>query len=249
MISYAVSALVVLMKIWTHPPFLVSVLPTTILRAKKISFEIFQTLARPYFDFFKINFVLSGILSHPNTHRLVIILHIDEYQEIFTFENNKGLFKEMMLTLGPLMTESNSEYYVQTFLSGTVTQDVTKDFKPTEYSFTFVHCPLLSTKSILEIFDFFAKKEDKEGHWMCNTRVLQLLYDTSGLPRALETVIDECFKRETFFLDVKNNNFTLFDDVFQAVINSLANQYKLDKFIKNNRVISYNSTLLWLAKR
>ncbi|CAB4420600.1 unnamed protein product [Rhizophagus irregularis] len=145
----------------------------------------------------------------------------------------------MMLTLGPLMTESNNSYYVQTFLSGTVMQDVTKDFELTEYSFTFVHCPLLSTKSILEIFDFFAKKEDKEGHWMYNTRVLQLLYDTSGLSRALETVIIECFKRETFFLDVKDNNFTLFDDVFQAVINSLTNQYKLDKFIKNNRDISY----------
>uniref|UniRef100_U9UFC8 Crinkler family protein n=2 Tax=Rhizophagus irregularis TaxID=588596 RepID=U9UFC8_RHIID len=87
----------------------------------------------------------------------------------------------MMLTLGPLMTESNSEYYVQTFLLGTVTE----------------------------------------------------------LPRALETIINECFKKETFFLDVKNNNFTLFDDVFQVVINSLANQYKLDKFIKNNCNISY----------
>lgn len=65
--------------------------------------------------------MFSGILFHLNIHRLVIILHIDEYQEIFTFENNKGLFKEMMLTLGPLMTESNSEYYVQTFLLGTVT--------------------------------------------------------------------------------------------------------------------------------
>ncbi|CAG8656962.1 17321_t:CDS:2, partial [Rhizophagus irregularis] len=136
---------------------------------------------------------------------LVIILHIDEYQEIFTFENNKGLFKEMMLTLGPLMTESNR-------------------LQTTEYSFTFVHCPLLLTKSILEIFDFFAKKEDKEGYWMCNTSVLQLLYNTSELPRALETIINECFKKETFFLDVKNNNFTLFDDVFQVVINSLANQ-------------------------
>ncbi|PKK77110.1 hypothetical protein RhiirC2_844624 [Rhizophagus irregularis] len=107
---------------------------------KKMSFEIFQTLAQ----------------------LLVIILHIDEYQEIFTFENNKGLFKEMMLTLGPLMTESN---------------------------------------------------KDKEGYWMCNTSVLQLLYNTSGLPQALETVINKCFKKETFFLDVKNNNFTLFDDV------------------------------------
>lgn len=74
---------------------------------------------------------------------------------------------------------------------------------------------------------------------MCNTSVLQLLYNTSELPRALETIINECFKKETFFLDVKNNNFTLFDDVFQVVINSLANQYKLDKFIKNNCNISY----------
>ncbi|PKY12918.1 hypothetical protein RhiirB3_424646 [Rhizophagus irregularis] len=146
-------------------------------------------------DLWKINIAYNdNKLKHVTTEdefggkKLVIILHIDEYQEIFTFENNKGLFKEMMLTLGPLITESN---------------------------------------------------KDKEGYWMCNTSVLQLLYNTSGLPRALETIINECFKKETFFLDVKNNNFTLFDDVFQVVINSLANQYKLDKFIKNNRNISY----------
>ncbi|RIA93393.1 hypothetical protein C1645_819480 [Glomus cerebriforme] len=213
-----------------------------------MSFEAFQHQARLFFDNFKINLVLSHILSQriePN-QKLIVILHIDEYQEIFAFEGNwkgglsgKGLFKEMLYALGPLMIECKSEYYVQTFLSGTATRDVTKNFKPTEYSFTFVQCPLLSTKSIVEIFDFFAKKEDREGHWMCNTRVLQLLYDTSGLPRALETVIDECFKRETFFLEVKKNNFTLFDDVFQAVINSLTNQYKLDKFIANNHDVSY----------
>ncbi|RGB38339.1 hypothetical protein C1646_8868 [Rhizophagus diaphanus] len=207
----------------------------------KASFEVFQTLARPYFDFFRISFVLGGIISHLKAQRLIMVLHIDEYQEILAFEKeltDKRLLKDMLLILGPFMQESY-RCYVQTFLSGTATHDVTEDFKPRDYSFTYVHCPLLSTKSILEIFDFFAKEEDREGHWMCNTRVLQLLYDTSGLPRALETVIKECFERKTFFQDVKNNKFTLFDDVFQAVINSLTNQYKLNKFIANNRDISY----------
>ncbi|RGB34137.1 hypothetical protein C1646_668781 [Rhizophagus diaphanus] len=164
----------------------------------KAAVGIFQTLAWPYFTFFRIDFVLAGIMSHLNTQRLIMVLHIDEYQEILAFEKEftgKRLLKSMLLTLGPFMQQSN-KYYVQIFLSGIATRDVTKSFKPNVYSFTFVYCSLLSTKSILEIFDFFAKKEDREGHWMCNTRVLQLLYDTSGLPRALDTIIEECFKKK-----------------------------------------------------
>ncbi|CAI2163645.1 12433_t:CDS:2 [Funneliformis geosporum] len=215
----------------------------------KMSFEAFQFQALYFIDRFRINCVLSWIQESLNLRpeqKLIIILHIDEYQEIFTFEDNwkagltdKGLFKEILYALGPLMIDSNIKYYVQTFLSGTVTRDVTKNFKPTEYSFKFVQCPLLSTKSIIEIVDYFAKQVDKEGYWMSNTKFLQLLYDTGGLPRALETVLEECYKRESFFLKLKDKNFTLFNDMFHAIINSLTKKYKLDKFIGNNHKASY----------
>ncbi|CAB5384651.1 unnamed protein product [Rhizophagus irregularis] len=113
------------------------------------------------------------------------ILHIDEYQEIFAFEKWEGgmtekeLFKEMLYTLGPLMAESeNRNFYVQTFLSGTASQDVTISFKATEYSFI-------------------------------------------GLPRAPETVLEECFNRDGFFLKLKEKIFAPFDDVVYSVINRL----------------------------
>ncbi|CAI2187878.1 11464_t:CDS:2 [Funneliformis geosporum] len=152
----------------------------------------------------------------------------------------KRLFKEMLYALGNLMIESeNSNFYVQTFLSGTASQDVTNSFKATDYSFEFVKCPLLSNKSIIENFNYFAEKGgDKKKLWMCNTKFLQLLYDTGGLLRALETVLDKCFKRGRFFLKLQDKNFTLFDDIFHVVINTLVNKYKLDKFIMKNREAS-----------
>lgn len=212
----------------------------------EMSFGVFKALAKSYLEFFDVELVLESILANLNipSQKLIMVLHIDEYQDIFSFKgwnvkSDKGLFKEMMNCLGPLMLNSKIRYYVQTFLSGTVIRRLTLSFKPTEYSFTFVQCPLLSTKSGFEIFDFFAKEKDKEGHWMNNNQVLQLLYDTSGLPRALEIVLRECFKRERFFLELKEKKFTLLDDIFHAVINVLTNRYKLDAFIANNREASY----------
>ena len=154
---------------------------------RKISFQEFKILVKPYINFFGIELVLSHIQSQEFQHnrQLVIVLHIDEYQEIFAFEKSweggmteKRLFKEMLYALGPLMIESETRnFYVQTFLSGTASRDVTNSFKATEYSFEFVKCPLLSNKSIIEIFNYFAEKGgDKKKLWMCNTKFLQLLY-------------------------------------------------------------------------
>jgi hypothetical protein len=167
--------------------------------------------------------VLSYILNQriELDRKLITVLHIDEYQEICAFESNwkggltgKGLFKEMLYALGPSMREYEIRYYVQTFLSGTASQDFANIFKAQEYSFEFVKCPLLSNKSIIEIFDYFAEKGgDKEKHRMRNTKFLHLLYDTNGLPRALETILNECLEREGFFPKLKDGNFTLFDDI------------------------------------
>ncbi|CAB5309200.1 unnamed protein product [Rhizophagus irregularis] len=54
---------------------------------------------------------------------------------------------------------------------------------------------------------------DKKKLWMYNTKFLQLLCDTSGLPRAPETVLEECFNRDGFFLKLKEKNFAPFDDL------------------------------------
>ncbi|GET04772.1 hypothetical protein GLOIN_2v1878909 [Rhizophagus clarus] len=216
-------------------------------RKREMSFEAFKILAKPLINFFGIELVFSHIHQgiEPN-QKFIIVLHIDEFQEIFAFEDHwegglasKGLFKEMLCALGPLMIDCGTRYYVQTFLSGTASQYVTNNFKATEYSFEFVKCPLLSNKSIIEIFNYYAEKRGgKEKLWMYNTKFIQLLYDTGGLPRALETVLDECFKRDRFVPKLNDKNFTLFDDIFHAVINVLTNKYKLDKFIRNHRKAS-----------
>ncbi|CAB4442717.1 unnamed protein product [Rhizophagus irregularis] len=91
-------------------------------RERQILFEEFFILVKPYIQFFRIGSVLNYIQNQEfQRNRLIIVLHIDEYQEIFAFEKwegKKGLFKEMLYALGPLMAESeNKNFYAQTFLS------------------------------------------------------------------------------------------------------------------------------------
>ncbi|CAG8568554.1 4978_t:CDS:2 [Funneliformis caledonium] len=190
-----------------------------------MSFEAFQVRAYDFLKHFRINVVLKSIRNHLLSglnKKLILVFHIDEFQEIFAFENSwkgglsrKGLFKEMLCALRPLMMKSETTNRL--FL------------RVCQVSF-------LSNKSIIEIFDYFAKKGgDKEKHWMCNTKFLQLLYDISRLPRALETILDKCFKRDGFFPKLKDKNFTFFDNIFYAVINNLIRTYKLDNFIMKNR--------------
>ena len=56
----------------------------------------------------------------------------------------KGLFKEMLYALGPLMRNCKTNCYVQTFLSETASQRVTNNSKPAEYSFKFAKCPQIN---------------------------------------------------------------------------------------------------------
>jgi hypothetical protein len=126
-----------------------------------MTFSVFRQLARSIaqssLEIFELHWVLNHIrnlLKLKPQQRLIVILHIDEYQEIFDFKweiVKKGLFKELMHVLGPLMITSRGGHYVQTFLSGTAYQEVLRSALPTEYSFEPVKCPLLTLKAIIEI--------------------------------------------------------------------------------------------------
>jgi len=54
---------------------------------KEMMFEIFKALAEPFIKLFKIEWVLIYIQSLLN-RRLILVLHIEEYQEIITFEDS-----------------------------------------------------------------------------------------------------------------------------------------------------------------
>ncbi|CAG8548877.1 9798_t:CDS:2 [Funneliformis mosseae] len=138
-----------------------------------MSFETFQVRACHFFKHFRINVVLESIQNHLLSglnKKLIIVLHIDEFQEIFAFENSwkgglsgKGLFKEMLCALRPLMMESETTYFMsKRFYQG-------QDHK------------MLSITLKQQIIP---------------SSLSSLLYNTSGLSQALETVLDECFKRD-----------------------------------------------------
>ncbi|CAJ0626506.1 16527_t:CDS:2 [Entrophospora sp. SA101] len=216
----------------------------------KLSFDTFKYAAQPHINAFNVNLVLDRIrnsLNLQSNQQLFILLHIDEYQEIFDFENNnfwkipssKGLFKELMYVLGPLMTEKRLDYYVQTFLSGTAPQDVTREKEPTSYSFAFVKCPMLTITAILNIFDYFANKNgDRQQHWMASTPFLQLLYDTGGLPRALQYVIEKSLAIHNFFNELQNGKFTFFDSLFAEIVNTLNQKYNIRSYVRKNLKVS-----------
>ncbi|CAH1768431.1 1180_t:CDS:2, partial [Entrophospora sp. SA101] len=167
--------------------------------------------------------------------------------EIFDFENNsfwkipssKGLFKELMYALGPLMTKKCLDYYVQTFLSGTAPQDVTREKEPTSYSFTVVKCPMLSITAILNIVDYFANKNgDQQQHWMSSIPFLQLLYDTGGLPQALQYVIEKSLAIHNFFNELQNGKFAFFDSLLAEIVNTLNQKYNIRSYVRKNLKVS-----------
>jgi hypothetical protein len=123
----------------------------------KVFQQLAQSIARSSLELFELDWILNyirNLLKFKPQQQLIVILHIDEYQEIFDFKweiVKKGLFKELMHVLGPLMITSRGGHYVQTFLSGTAYQEVLRSALPTEYSFEPVKCPLLTLKAIIEI--------------------------------------------------------------------------------------------------
>ncbi|KAF9308335.1 hypothetical protein BGZ91_007853 [Linnemannia elongata] len=124
-------------------------------------------------------------LKQPAHQPFFLFLHIDEFQRIFdhrwegtpkghklaslpntgfrmagdTAERHTDeglrLFQDMMRSLGPFMSGVMKPHMIQTFLSGTVRQDVTLAAEPTSYSFKFLSCPTLSTGACYDIMGHF----------------------------------------------------------------------------------------------
>ncbi|GBC48487.2 hypothetical protein GLOIN_2v1656427 [Rhizophagus irregularis DAOM 181602=DAOM 197198] len=228
-------------------------------RKYKMKFETFRRLIWEYRDIFMISNVFLSIYNHihitlqPN-QQLFVFLHIDEFQLIDQWESNavmkrqmaiKQLFKEMTNDLASFLFGPPSRIFVQTFLSGTAPQLVKSTKKPAGVSFTFVNCPQLSLRAMLNIANHYAQKFDPETFdcgtykWMLCQPFLQLLEDTGGLPRALQYVLDECFKIEggekEFFEKIYKQHF---NTIFYNVKHHLQERYNIYKTIENNEKLA-----------
>ncbi|PKC06510.1 hypothetical protein RhiirA5_419469 [Rhizophagus irregularis] len=85
-----------------------------------------------------------------------------------------------------------------------------------------IKCPMLTTKSMFQIVDFYAEKcgaekTDDEHIWkLCNLFLL-ILWDTGGLPRALQFMLSTCCNKlnkngKAFFHNIKDQDF---DKIFK----------------------------------
>ncbi|CAB5349395.1 unnamed protein product [Rhizophagus irregularis] len=168
---------------------------------------------------FNITLVLDRIRRSLNLEpkqQLIILLHIDEYQEIIDFDNNG--------------------YWKIIFLLGTALRDITKKFGPSSCSFVFVECPLLSTTAIREIVDYYANENgDKQQGWMTSASFLQILYDTGRLPRALQYVLEKSLSTNNFFDQLKEGAFSFFNDIFNSVVETLNKKYCIRNFVQKNK--------------
>ncbi|PKY51439.1 hypothetical protein RhiirA4_468482 [Rhizophagus irregularis] len=225
-------------------------------RKYKMKFETFRRLIWEYRDIFMISDVFLSIYNHihitlqPN-QQLFVFLHIDEFQLIDQWESNAvmkrkmELFEEMINNLASFLFGPPSCIFVQTFLSGTAPQLVKSTKKPAGVSFTFVNCPQLSLRAMLNIANHYAQKFDAETFdcgtykWMLCQPFLQLLEDTGGLPRALQYVLDECFKIEggekEFFEKIYKQHF---NTIFYNVKHHLQECYNIYKTIENNEKLA-----------
>ena len=95
---------------------------------------------------------------------------------------------------------------------------------------------MLSTKSMIQIMDYYAgefhgKKINGEYEWKLCYPFLQLIQDTGGLPRALQHLVEICFR------DVNKNGFDFFRDIhgqyyqtiFSKTIATLDGLYNIEK--------------------
>ncbi|RUS14602.1 hypothetical protein BC937DRAFT_93572 [Endogone sp. FLAS-F59071] len=221
-----------------------------------IDFRTFQMNAAPHqkdetfaFDIVNVLQMLRERLNLPPTKCLFLLLHIDEFQKIFDFEltlpsASKGLFQDLICELGPFMKNANEAIYVQTFLSGTASQEVVRRKEASGYSFHFVNCPLLKSKALYEIVDHFAKKNgDDDRHWMRNRYFLRILADTGGLPRAVQFVLEACFSEydkntQELFTQLPFLDATFFNNIFNSVMHQLDSKYAITIFVQHHRHLS-----------
>ncbi|KAF9090364.1 hypothetical protein BGX27_002282, partial [Mortierella sp. AM989] len=199
-------------------------------------------------------------LQLPDQQPLFLFLHIDEFQRIFGHHwegTPKGrlaslpeaginqvephtteglsLFKDMMRTLGDNMSGRIKPDMIQTFLSGTARQEVTRAAEPTSYSFEYYSCPTLSTGACYDIMNHFTKLAGVLPHqWMPKKAFLHLLSATGGLPRALQLLLEEFFGRRLEkridFSEILSDIDMNTDRIFNKVANALDTLYSITTF-------------------
>ncbi|KAF9151751.1 hypothetical protein DFQ26_001138, partial [Actinomortierella ambigua] len=215
----------------------------------------------------RVIFAIRHDLQLSDKQQLFIFLHIDEFQRIFEYgwrgspasvhrdvslsdagtspterHSLQGLrlFQDMMRILGRFLIGETFPTMIQTFLSGTARQDVTKAAEPTSYAFQFLRCPPLSMGARYDIMSHFASGA-KVPHqkWMPKRGFFHLLSASGGLPRALQFVLEEFFgrqlERSKYFeqtaLDIDMN----VDRIFRKVANQLDIAYSITAFARAHK--------------
>lgn len=206
-----------------------------------INFTEFSQIFRELYSRFSVAEVLAAMrvdLNLAHDSRLVPIIHIDEFQFIFdkeaTFthpENPKGLFKDMMYTLGAHFT--NPRATVQLFLSGTTHRKVVAKKEPTMYTFKFIAVPLLSLQGTLKLVTHYATLCGANNQWQLHRPFLQLLADLGGLPRAVSYLVLEHFEPNSreFFQKVTSIPYS---PIFNKIADAIQERYGIDGFITEN---------------
>ncbi|KAG0282390.1 hypothetical protein BGZ96_000534, partial [Linnemannia gamsii] len=146
----------------------------------------------------------------------------------------------MMRTLGSFMTGDIKPDMIQTFLSGTARQDVTLAAKPTLYSFEFLSCPTLSIGACYDIMSHFTGlAQVPHRQWMPKMAFLHLLSATGGLPRALQLLLEEFFRRRqekcNTFPDTVDDIGMNADRIFSKVAYNLDTYYSITTFAETHK--------------
>jgi hypothetical protein len=99
-----------------------------------------------------------------------------------------------------------------------------KEKEVSKTSLASIKCPMLTTKSMIQIVDFYAKKcgaekiNDEYSWKLCNS-FLQIIQDTGGLSRALQFILTICFNKlndngKAFFQNISGQDF---DEIFRKL--------------------------------
>ncbi|UZO15350.1 uncharacterized protein OCT59_006777 [Rhizophagus irregularis] len=221
-----------------------------------ITFDIFCVKALVYgksiFKFDSVIYYYYESLKFSNNQKLFLYLHIDEFQMIDewdAYNKTKQFFKNMIRGIAKFMT-GDYPTFIQPFLSGTTPRAIAQQKQATDISFQFVDCPLLDIKSMIRIMDHFATKfkapttlldfEAPEAPTKKDAANKKKRH-TGGLPRALEKLLDVCFKTiggngKKFFEDLEYD----YDNIFSIVKNDLEKMYDIYRKVDDEMELYMN---------
>ncbi|RGB27817.1 hypothetical protein C1646_768631 [Rhizophagus diaphanus] len=159
----------------------------------------------------------------------------DEIIDLCTDEDRKDkLFKYII----KILAQDEQEYM---FGNGTKLAVIRKR-EATKATLVPIKCPMLTTKSMFQIVDFYAEKcgaekTDYKYIWkLCNPFLL-IIRDTGGLPNALQFMLNTCFNKlnkngKAFFHNIKDQDF---DKIFKETTITLEEKYGIYKSVRENK--------------